>query len=68
MIRETDVKNLVEVILNRNQLSTSPYPVKGKNKDEQIDNLTAAIWIAHRMQNSDEAFEQAIIQYMHLNS
>lgn len=66
MMKEAEIKTLVEIILNKSRNFGNPYPIKGKNKEEQINNLTAAIWIANRMQITDEVFEQAMIQYLHL--
>lgn len=64
MLKQTDVKNLVEVILKKSHQPTLPFLIKGKDKDEQIANLTAAIWVANRMENADEAFDQAIVHYL----
>ena len=64
MLKQTDVKNLVEVILSKSHQPSMPFVIKGNDKDEQIANLTAAIWIANRMESSQEAFDQAIVQYL----
>ena len=64
MLKQTDVKNLVEVILRKSHKPNMPFVIKGNDKDEQIAHLTAAIWIANRMESSHEAFDQAIVHYL----
>ena len=64
MLNQTDVKSLVEVILNKSPRPSMPFVIKGNDKDEQIANLSAAIWVANRMESSQEAFDQAIVQYL----